>query len=100
MFFYFGLLPAVSEEGMSRLFLIPFLQKHTKSTFIAVFISSLLWGLAHAAYPAQPFFIRVVEVGIGGIFISIIFLRFGILPALIWHFYNRCSLWCYDSATL
>ena len=82
----FGVMPAVSEEGISRLFSIPFLQKHTKSTFVAVFLSSLIWGLGHAGYPAQPFFIRVIEVGLGGIFISIIFLRFGILPALIWHF--------------
>ena len=81
-----GLYPAVSEEGLSRLFSIPFLQKHTKSTFIAVFLSALFWGLAHAGYPAQPFYIRVVEVGLGGIMIGIIFLRFGILPALIWHF--------------
>ncbi len=28
----------------------------------------------------------MIEVGLGGVFISIIFLRFGILPALIWHF--------------
>ena len=81
-----GLWPAVSEEGLSRLFSIPFLQKYTKSTVFAVFVSSLIWGLAHAGYPAQPFYIRVVEVGLGGVFISIIFLRFGILPAIIWHF--------------
>ena len=81
-----GIVPAVQEEGLSRLFSIPFLQKYTKSTVIAVFLSSLIWGLAHAGYPAQPYYIRVIEVGLGGVFISIIFLRFGILPALIWHF--------------
>lgn len=81
-----GLTPALTEESISRMFTIPFLQKYVKSTFLAVLISSVIWGLSHASYPAQPFYIRVVEVSIGGIFIGYIFLRYGILATLIWHF--------------
>ena len=81
-----GFFPAVQEESLSRMFSIPFLQKYTKSTIFAVLISSIIWGLAHAGYPAQPFYIRVIEVSAMGIFISWIFIRYGILATLIWHF--------------
>ena len=81
-----GFMPAVMEESISRMFSIPFLQKYTKSTIFAVLISSIIWGLVHAGYPAQPFYIRVIEVSAMGIFISWIFIRYGILATLIWHF--------------
>ncbi len=81
-----GLAPAIQEESISRMFSIPFLQKYTKSTIFAVLLSSIIWGLAHAGYPAQPFYIRVIEVSAMGIFISWIFIRYGILATLIWHF--------------
>ncbi|SVE51793.1 uncharacterized protein METZ01_LOCUS504647, partial [marine metagenome] len=41
---------------------------------------------AHANYPAQPFYIRAIEVSTMGIFVSWIFIRYGILATLIWHF--------------
>ena len=81
-----GLFPAFMEESISRTFSIPFLQKYTKSTVLAVVVSSVIWGLGHAGYASQPFYIRVIEVSAMGIFISWIFLRYGILATLIWHF--------------
>ncbi|MCH7763651.1 MAG: CPBP family intramembrane metalloprotease [Candidatus Marinimicrobia bacterium] len=81
-----GLIPAFLEESIFRTFLIPFLQKHTKSTVLAVVLSSIIWGLGHAGYASQPFYIRVVEVSVMGFLISWIFLRYGILATLIWHF--------------
>lgn len=81
-----GLVPAFLEESVSRTFSIPFLQKYTKSTVLAVVVSSVIWGLGHAGYESQPFYIRVIEVSAMGILISWIFLRYGILATLIWHF--------------
>ncbi len=81
-----GFLPAVSEEFLFRMFGIPFARKLVRSTAIAVVIAGFIWGFGHAAYPQQPFYIRGVEVGIGGVALGLIMLRWGILPTLVWHY--------------
>ena len=72
-----GFLPAVSEEFLFRMFAIPFLRKITRSVAVAVVLAGFIWGFGHAGYPQQPFYIRGVEVGIGGVALGIIMLRFG-----------------------
>ncbi|MGH9353719.1 MAG: CPBP family intramembrane glutamic endopeptidase, partial [Terriglobia bacterium] len=81
-----GFFPAVTEEMQFRAFAIPFLRKATKSWPLALVLAAFNWGFLHAAYPNQPFFIRGVEVGVGGVIIGVIMLRFGILATLIWHY--------------
>ena len=81
-----GFFPAVSEEFLFRLFAIPFLRKVTRNWVAALVLAGFIWGFGHAAYPQQPFFIRGVEVGIGGIALGIVMLRWGILPTLVWHY--------------
>ncbi|MEO8595177.1 MAG: CPBP family intramembrane glutamic endopeptidase [Candidatus Solibacter sp.] len=81
-----GFLPAVSEEFLFRLFAIPFLRNATRSMVAALILAGFIWGFGHSAYPQQPFYIRGVEVGIGGVALGIIMLRFGILPTLVWHY--------------
>jgi len=81
-----GFLPAVSEEFMFRMFAIPFLSKLLRYAPIAVVLAAFIWGFGHAGYPQQPFWIRGVEVGMGGVALGLIMLRWGILPTLVWHY--------------
>jgi membrane protease YdiL (CAAX protease family) len=81
-----GYFPAISEEFLFRMFAIPFLRKMLRFTVPAVVLAGFIWGFGHAGYPNQPFYIRGVEVGIGGVALGLIMLRWGILPTLVWHY--------------
>ena len=81
-----GFLPAISEEFLFRMFAIPFLRKVLRATWAALVVAGFIWGFGHAGYPQQPFYIRGVEVGIGGVALGLIMMRWGILPTLVWHY--------------
>ena len=81
-----GFLPAISEEFLFRMFAIPFLKKVVRVTWIALFVAGFLWGFGHSGYPQQPFWIRGVEVGVGGVALGLVMLKWGILPTLVWHY--------------
>src|SRR6185436_15734915 len=83
---FFGFLPAISEELISRVFSVPFFERLFRSTAFAIVVAAFIWGFGHAAYPNQPWFIRGLEVGLAGIVFGLAFLRFGILSVLVCHF--------------
>jgi len=81
-----GLLASTSEEFLFRLFAIPYLEKLTRSRWIAVIVPAFLWGFLHSNYPQEPAYIRGLEVGLIGIVAGLVMLRWGILATLIWHY--------------
>jgi len=81
-----GFFPAVTEEMQFRAFAIPFLKKITGSWPVAIVLAAFNWGFLHSLYPNQPFFIRGLEVGVGGIIMGLVMMRFGIVATLIWHY--------------
>ncbi|HLW78132.1 MAG TPA: CPBP family intramembrane glutamic endopeptidase, partial [Terriglobia bacterium] len=83
---FIGFIAAVSEEMQFRAFAIPFLKKLTRSWPLALVLAAFNWGFLHSAYPNQPFFIRGLEVGVGGIITGLVMLRFGVVATLIWHY--------------
>lgn len=83
---FMGFFPAVSEEMQFRAFAVPFLAKLLRSMPAAIILAAFNWAFLHSAYPNEPFFIRGLEVGLGGILIGVVMLRFGIVATLIWHY--------------
>ncbi|HXJ95528.1 MAG TPA: type II CAAX endopeptidase family protein [Terriglobia bacterium] len=81
-----GFFPAVTEEMQFRGFAIPFLRKYLGNWPLAIVLAAFNWSFLHSAYPNEPFFIRGLEVGLGGVIIGFIMLRFGIVATLIWHY--------------
>ncbi len=53
---------------------------------IALLVQAFIFGAAHANYPAQPAYARVVELMIPSIIYGLVFIRFGLLPVIIAHF--------------
>ena len=52
----------------------------------AFILQALIFGGAHANYPAQPAFARLVELIIPSLFFGLLYLLWGLLPAVILHF--------------
>lgn len=52
----------------------------------AFVLQALIFGAAHANYPAQPAYARLVELSIFSLWSGFIYLRYGLLPCIINHF--------------
>lgn len=81
-----GLTASLAEELTYRLFTISWGKMIFKNTLIAVIFSSLIWGFSHSNYPVFPMWFRGVEVTCLGLFLSAVYLRWGIIPVIVGHY--------------
>jgi len=84
--FTLGFIASATEEIAFRLFSISLGKKFFKNTAVAVFLASIIWGYGHSTYLVFPMWFRGLEVTAMGIFLAIVYLRFGIIPVLVAHF--------------
>jgi hypothetical protein len=84
--FIIGSNASLVEETLYRLFGISFGVKFLKRLPLAVLVSSLVWGLGHTGYAVFPFWFRGLEVTLLGIFMALVYLRFGIICVIVVHF--------------
>lgn len=52
---------------------------------IAVVVQALIFGGAHASYPGFPAYSRLVELFLPAVLWALVFLRYGLLPTIIFH---------------
>mgnify|MGYP001586261162 FL=1 len=81
-----GLKASFFEEITFRLFALSLLKRIISYTWIVIFVVSMLWGLGHSGYLIFPMWFRVIEVTCLGLFLSIIYLNFGIIPVIVGHY--------------
>jgi hypothetical protein len=81
-----GLKASLSEEFTYRVFVMNALRPRVKSLPIAIFLSALVWGFGHTAYAVFPTWFRGMEVTILGVFLSVLYLRCGIITVLVAHY--------------
>lgn len=82
----FALKASVSEEAMYRLFALSFGKKILNSFLFAAVLSSLLWGFGHSFYPVYPMWFRGIEVSLLGLFLCLMYWKFGIVTVLVGHY--------------
>jgi predicted RNA-binding protein with PUA domain len=78
---------SISEEFAYRLFGVNWGKKLFGNFLVSCLVFSLLWGLGHSTYAVYPMWFRSLEVTLLGLFICHIFLRFGIVAALVAHYF-------------
>ncbi|MCC6759504.1 MAG: CPBP family intramembrane metalloprotease [Candidatus Omnitrophica bacterium] len=84
--FIIGVTAGFSEEICFRLFGINIDKKFMKNTFLACLIASVVWGYGHSGYLVFPMWFRGLEVTLMGLFLSYVYLRFGIIPVITAHY--------------
>jgi hypothetical protein len=81
-----GLKASLSEEFTYRVFAMNALRPWVKYVPVAVFLSAVGWGFGHSGYAVFPTWFRGVEVTILGVFLSVVYLRCGIIAVLVAHY--------------
>ena len=60
----------------------------------AFVLQVVIFGAVHAEYPTQPSYARVIELIVPSTIFGLLYLRFGLLPAIVMHFAFDAVLFC------
>lgn len=77
---------SISEETFYRLFGVNFSFKLFGNAALGILIPSLIWGFGHSGYMVFPFWFRGLEVTLLGVFISLVYLRYGLISVVVLHY--------------
>ncbi len=77
---------SIQEETSFRLFGIHAGRKILKNMFLGVLLSALVWGYGHGHYEIFPMWFRGLEVTLLGLFLSWVYLRYGIICVVVAHY--------------
>lgn len=81
-----GMIPAISEELVSRYVGIALVQWLTRRRWLALLIPGVLWAVAHLTYTRDPFYLRGIELTLSAVFIyGFLFLKFDLLTTIVGH---------------
>ncbi len=84
--FVLGAMASLYEETTFRMFAISLGKKFFKNAVIAGAVASIIWGFGHTGYNIYPMWFRGIEVTVMGLFLSRVYLRFGILVVVVAHY--------------
>lgn len=84
--FILGATAGFSEEICFRFFGINIGKKFFKNTALACLAASVIWGYGHSGYLVYPTWFRSLEVSCLGLFLSFIYLRFGLIAVITCHY--------------
>ena len=77
---------SLNEEFVFRLLAISYFMRIARPKWVALLVPALIWGFAHSTYYVFPAYVRGIELTIYGIFLGVLFLRYGLETVIIAHF--------------
>lgn len=81
-----GIAASISEEAIFRRYFYHML--HHRAKWLAILLSSFLWGVMHIGYDMHPFYLMILELTlIAGPIFYWIYWRYGFLAVVMTHFF-------------
>ncbi len=87
-----GLIPAIQEELVFRLFTVSLLIYLFKRPWIAVAIPAVLWGFVHSYLAGDSVYLLGIAFSVVGVAFGFVYVRYGIVATIIAHYAYNATL--------
>lgn len=84
--FVLSLTAAVTEEFTFRYLGVSLAKRYLRYTALALIIPAVIWAFLHSTYPVYPLYVRGIELTVAGTFLGYVFMRYGIVSAIVAHY--------------